>query len=63
PAVLAVTDAVVLAHMVDGVLLVVESGKTRRGMALEAIARLRQVRSNLIGVVLNRVTILDKVTR
>ncbi len=54
PPVLAVTDAALLAQLVDGVLLVVESGKTRRGMALEAIARLRQVRSNLIGVVLNK---------
>jgi non-specific protein-tyrosine kinase len=54
PPVLAVTDAALLAQIVDGVLLIVEAGKTRRGMAREAIARLRQVRGNLIGVVLNR---------
>jgi Mrp family chromosome partitioning ATPase len=53
--VLAVTDAALLAQIADGVLLVVEAGKTRRGMAREAIARLRQVRGNLIGVALNRV--------
>jgi len=43
PPLLAVTDAALLAQLVDGVLLVVESGKTRREMALDAIARLQQV--------------------
>jgi non-specific protein-tyrosine kinase len=55
PPMLAVTDAAVLAHMVDGVLLVVDAGKTRRGAAQHAVESLRQMEGNLIGVVLNRV--------
>jgi receptor protein-tyrosine kinase len=55
PPVLPVADTMGLAHMVDGVLLVVDSGKTRRGMVRQAIERLRQVGGNLIGVVLNRI--------
>jgi non-specific protein-tyrosine kinase len=55
PPVLPVTDAAVLAHMVDGVLLVVDAGETRRGMALRAVEALRQAGGNPLGVVLNRV--------
>jgi len=48
-------DAAVLAQMVDGVLLVVNAGETRRDMARQAVESLRQVGANVIGVVLNRV--------
>jgi len=55
PPVLPVTDAAVLAPAVDGVLLVVEAGETRREMARRAVESLRQVGANLIGVVINGV--------
>jgi succinoglycan biosynthesis transport protein ExoP len=55
PPVLPVTDAAVLAHEVDGVLLVLEAGKTQRGAARHAVESLRQVGANLVGVVLNAV--------
>jgi capsular exopolysaccharide synthesis family protein len=55
PPVLPVTDAAVLARNVDGVLLVVDVGETRREVARRAVESLRQVGANLIGVVLNRV--------
>jgi Mrp family chromosome partitioning ATPase len=55
PPVLPVTDAAVLAQSVDGVLLVVDAGETRRGIAQHAVESLRQVGANVIGVVLNRV--------
>jgi len=55
PPVLPVTDAVVLAQAVDGVLLVMDVGETRREMARQAVESLRQVGGNPIGVVLNRV--------
>ena len=54
PPSLAVTDSSVLATQTDGVLLVTDAGRTRRGAAEQAAARLRQVDANLLGVVLNR---------
>lgn len=54
PAALAVTDAALLVQKVDGVLLVVESGGTRRGTAQQALEGLTTVGANLVGVVLNR---------
>jgi len=55
PPVLPVADATALAQAVDGVLLVLEAGKTRREAARRAGENLRQVGANLVGVVLNRV--------
>ena len=57
PPIIAVTDAAVLAPKVDGVLLVVNAGKTRRDLALKARDMLRQVNANLLGVVLNNATV------
>lgn len=56
PPVLAVTDAVVLATRVDGVLLVSDARHTRRATVRRAAERLRQVGAPLLGVVLNRVS-------
>ncbi|GIV98060.1 MAG: tyrosine protein kinase [Herpetosiphonaceae bacterium] len=53
PPVGAVADAAVLAGRVDGVLLVVEAGKTRRDRAREAKRLLEKVNANLLGVVLS----------
>jgi capsular exopolysaccharide synthesis family protein len=55
PPVLPVTDAVVLAREVDGVLLVVDAGETRREVARRAVGNLQRVGAHLIDVVLNRV--------
>jgi Mrp family chromosome partitioning ATPase len=57
PPVLPVTDAAVLAQGVDGVILVIDVGETRREVARRAAEGLVQVGANLIGVVLNRVPI------
>jgi non-specific protein-tyrosine kinase len=57
PPIIAVTDAAVLAPRVDGVLLVVNAGKTRRDLALKARDMLRQVNATLLGVVLNNASI------
>jgi capsular exopolysaccharide synthesis family protein len=54
PPSLAMADASVLAAQTDGVLLVVEAGRTRRKMAKEAVDRFQQVGANLLGVALNR---------
>jgi non-specific protein-tyrosine kinase len=42
---------------VDGVLLVINAGKTRRDLAIKARDMLRQVNANLLGVVLNNATV------
>ncbi|MBM2826779.1 MAG: Non-specific protein-tyrosine kinase [Dehalococcoidia bacterium] len=55
PPIIAVTDAAVLAAQVDGVLLVLRAGKTKRETALKAKAVLERVNANLLGVVLNNV--------
>ncbi|GAB4431325.1 MAG: CpsD/CapB family tyrosine-protein kinase [Chloroflexi bacterium OHK40] len=53
PPVVAVTDAAVLAPRVDGVLLVLHAGQTRRDRAREARQMLEKVKANIVGVVLN----------
>lgn len=53
PPVVAVTDAAVLATRVDGVLLVLQAGRTRRDRAREARQKLEKVKANIVGVVLN----------
>lgn len=53
PPTLAVTDASVLAPVVDGVILVVRPGKTHASAARLTVEQLRRVNANLLGVVLN----------
>jgi capsular exopolysaccharide synthesis family protein len=55
PPVVAVTDAAVLATKVDGVLLVISAGKTRRESARTAVRRLEQINARLVGTVLTNV--------
>jgi len=54
PALLAVTDAVVLAPVVDGVLLVVGRAQARREAVQAACQQLADVHARTIGVVVNR---------
>jgi non-specific protein-tyrosine kinase len=53
PPIIAVTDAAVLSTKVDGVLLVVRAGKTRREHALRARELLDRVNVRLVGAVLS----------
>lgn len=55
PPVVAVTDAAVLATKVDGVLLVISAGQTRREYARTAVQRLEQINARLVGTVLTNV--------
>ena len=55
PPILAVTDAAVLSQRVDGVMLVIQAGRTRRDATREAVNRLRQLGARVLGVVLNRI--------
>ena len=54
PPVTALADAAILAAQADGVLLVVEVGRTSRDLARRAMTALRQVNARVIGVLLNR---------
>jgi capsular exopolysaccharide synthesis family protein len=56
PPVLAVADVAMLAQAVDGVLLVLQAGRTSREAAEHAAESLGQVGANLIGVVLNGIS-------
>ncbi|MFD0680801.1 MULTISPECIES: CpsD/CapB family tyrosine-protein kinase [unclassified Paenibacillus] len=53
PPALAVTDAQIVASKCDGVVLVMDSGKVKREMALKAKANLEYVKARILGVVLN----------
>jgi non-specific protein-tyrosine kinase len=55
PPVVAVTDAAVLATKVDGVLLVISAGHTRRDYARLAVQRLQQINARIVGTVLTNV--------
>ena len=52
PPVLAATDAALLASKVDGVLLVIQAGRTRREHALRARELLEKINVRLVGAVL-----------
>ena len=56
PPVASFTDSTLLGTMVDGVLLVVQSGKISRTLAQRATRSLQDVGAKIIGVVLNNVT-------
>jgi capsular exopolysaccharide synthesis family protein len=55
PPMLAVADAAVLAKHVDGVLVVLDAGKTGRENARKSVAALRLTGTRILGAVLNRV--------
>jgi succinoglycan biosynthesis transport protein ExoP len=56
PPTLVVSDANVLAARASGVLMVVNTGKTRRAAVRQAVDGLRKVGANLLGCVLNMVS-------
>ncbi|WP_379970607.1 CpsD/CapB family tyrosine-protein kinase [Ectobacillus sp. sgz5001026] len=53
PPVLAVTDAQVLANIVDGIIMIVRSGQTEQEAAIKAKSLLANSKGKLLGVVLN----------
>jgi non-specific protein-tyrosine kinase len=55
PPLLTVTDSTVLATKAEGVVLVVDSGTTRRDALQKAVDTLRKVGAHILGTVLNRV--------
>lgn len=55
------TDAIILSTIINGVILVIDEGKTKRQVVKSAIAPLEQGKANLIGAILNsRTFVLPK---
>ncbi len=54
PPVLAVTDATIMAGLVDGVVLIAESGRTHRAGLMRTRAILENAGARILGVVLNK---------
>ncbi|MBI4514576.1 MAG: polysaccharide biosynthesis tyrosine autokinase [Deltaproteobacteria bacterium] len=57
PPIIPVTDSVVIATKVDGVLMVVRGGEWGRDVISKALAQLTAVRAHLLGAVLNSVNV------
>lgn len=55
PPVAAVSDALVISTLVDGTMVVVAHGRTKRDVVQKSVEGLRKVRGNVLGVVLNKV--------
>jgi len=55
PPVMPLTDACIIAPMVDGVIFVVQAGRTQRDMVLHAETRLLQARAKIAGFVITSV--------
>jgi protein-tyrosine kinase len=53
PALIAVSDGLILGSQVDGVLLIIDSGGTSRDMGLKAKSLLNKAKANILGCVLN----------
>jgi len=60
PPLLAVTDAVILARLSDGVVLIAQAGKTAADDARQAASHLRDVGAPILGVILNDMDISDR---
>ena len=59
PPVLAAADAQILASQLDGVVLVVEAGETKKGAARRTLALLRHARANVLGVAYNKMRVME----
>jgi succinoglycan biosynthesis transport protein ExoP len=57
PPLISVTDPIILSTMVDGLILVVQAGKSTRGLVSRARRELARVGARVFGVVLNNVNV------
>lgn len=59
PPVLVAADAAILASQMDGTVMVIETGETRKAPARQSLALLRKGRANILGVMYNKMRALD----
>jgi len=57
PPIIPASDAILIAPHVDGVLLVLKSGRTNGDLVIKAVGQLRMAQVNILGVALNSVNI------
>ena len=57
PPVLPASDAMILAPLTDGILLVTKAGHLKRELVKKAVGQIKKTQANLIGVVLNQVDV------
>lgn len=57
PPITALADAAIIGSQVDGVLLVVSAGETRREMVRRALAALQRVQARVVGALINRMPV------
>lgn len=57
PPIVNVTDPIILSTLVDGTIVVIQSGKAKRGLVQRSRQELLSVRSKIFGVVLNNVNL------
>ncbi len=60
PPVLAVTDAVVLSHISDGVILVAQAGKSQIPDVIASARQFRDIEAPVLGMILNEIDISDR---
>jgi Mrp family chromosome partitioning ATPase len=53
------SDAPILASQMDGTILVVETGETRKAAAKHSVVMLQKARANILGIMYNKMTALD----
>ena len=54
PPVMGLADAPIIASQVQGVLLIIEAGVTRKGLAINAVKRLQAARARIVGALINK---------
>lgn len=54
PPVMGLADAPILSNLSEAVMLVIQAGTTRKGLALNAVKRLQAARAQIVGVLLNK---------
>jgi polysaccharide biosynthesis transport protein len=54
PPVMGLADAPIISSWSEGVLLVIEAGKSRKGAAINSIKRLRAARAHIVGTLINK---------
>jgi len=59
PAVLVAADAAILASQMDGTILVVETGATKKASAQRTLSLLKQARASVLGVAYNKMRVQD----
>ncbi len=57
PPILPASDAMILAPLTDGILLVTKAGYLKRELVKKAVEQVKKTQANLIGVVLNQVDV------